>query len=233
MCGIIGILSKHEVAPIILDALQRLEYRGYDSAGIATLDDGRIDRRRALGKLINLSDLLVHEPLKGKAGIGHTRWATHGGPSVANAHPHHAGRVTVVHNGIIENFRDLREELSTNGATFTSQTDTETIVHLACRYLDQGMTPLEAVQQALARLDGAFALAFLFEGEEDLMIAARRGSPLVVGIGDGEMFVGSDAIALAPLTDRLIYLEEGDLAVLTRLDSQICNCPACWVEEYG
>jgi len=133
MCGIIGILSKHEVAPIILDALQRLEYRGYDSAGIATLDDGRIDRRRALGKLINLSDLLVHKPLKGKAGIGHTRWATHGGPSVANAHPHHAGRVTVVHNGIIENFRDLREELSTNGATFTSQTDTETIVHLACR----------------------------------------------------------------------------------------------------
>ena len=221
MCGIIGILSKHEVAPIILDALQRLEYRGYDSAGIATLDDGRIDRRRALGKLINLSDLLVHEPLKGKAGIGHTRWATHGGPSVANAHPHHAGRVTVVHNGIIENFRDLREELSTNGATFTSQTDTETIVHLASRYLEQGMAPLEAARQTLSRLDGAFALAFLFEGEEDLMIAARRGSPLVVGIGDGEMFVGSDAIALAPLTDRLIYLEEGDLAVLTRLDSQI------------
>jgi len=142
MCGIVGILGKHEVSPIILDALRRLEYRGYDSAGIATLYDGRIERRRALGKLINLSDLLVHEPLKGKAGIGHTRWATHGGPSVANAHPHHAGHVTVVHNGIIENFRALREELSANGADFTSQTDTETIVHLASSYLDQGMSPL-------------------------------------------------------------------------------------------
>lgn len=216
MCGIVGILGKHEVSPIILDALQRLEYRGYDSAGIATLDAGRIERRRALGKLINLSDLLVHEPLKGQAGIGHTRWATHGGPSVANAHPHHAGRVAVVHNGIIENFRALREELSANGAEFTSQTDTETIVHLTSRFTDEGMSPLEAARATLARLEGAFALAFLFEGEEDLMIAARRGSPLVIGIGDGEMFVGSDAIALAPLTDQLIYLEEGDWAALTR-----------------
>ncbi|MCK0171458.1 glutamine--fructose-6-phosphate transaminase (isomerizing) [Aliiroseovarius sp. S1123] len=216
MCGIVGILGKHEVSPIILDALQRLEYRGYDSAGIATVDDGRVERRRALGKLINLSDLLVHEPLKGKAGIGHTRWATHGGPSVANAHPHHAGRVAVVHNGIIENFRALRDELRADGAEFTSQTDTETIVHLASSFMQQGMSPLDAARATLARLDGAFALAFLFEGEEDLMIAARRGSPLVIGIGDGEMYVGSDAIALAPLTDQLIYLEEGDWAALTR-----------------
>ena len=216
MCGIVGILGKHEVSPIILDALQRLEYRGYDSAGIATLDGGRIERRRALGKLINLSDLLVHEPLRGKAGIGHTRWATHGGPSVANAHPHHAGKVAVVHNGIIENFRALREELSTSGAEFTSQTDTETIVHLASRLAAEGMSPLDAARATLARLEGAFALAFLFEGEEDLMIAARRGSPLVIGIGDGEVYVGSDAIALAPLTDQLIYLEEGDWAALTR-----------------
>lgn len=221
MCGIVGILGKHEVSPIILDALQRLEYRGYDSAGIATLNAGLIDRRRALGKLINLSDLLVHEPLRGKAGIGHTRWATHGGPSVANAHPHHAGKVAVVHNGIIENFRTLREELTTSGAEFTSQTDTETIVHLASRFTAQGMSPLDAARATLARLEGAFALAFLFEGEEDLMIAARRGSPLVIGIGDGEMYVGSDAIALAPLTDQLIYLEEGDWAALSRTSVEI------------
>ena len=216
MCGIVGILGKHEVSPIILDALQRLEYRGYDSAGIATLDAGRIDRRRALGKLINLSDLLVHEPLKGQAGIGHTRWATHGGPSVANAHPHHTGSIAVVHNGIIENFRALREDLSTNGAEFSSQTDTEVIVHLADRHLQKGMSPLEAARATLDQLEGAFALAFLFEGQNDLLIAARRGSPLVIGIGEGEMYVGSDAIALAPLTDQLIYLEEGDCAVLTR-----------------
>lgn len=221
MCGIVGILGKHEVSPIILDALQRLEYRGYDSAGIATLDAGRIERRRALGKLINLSDLLVHEPLKGKAGIGHTRWATHGGPSVANAHPHHAGRVAVVHNGIIENFRALREELSASGSEFTSQTDTETIVHLASRLTAKGLSPIDAARATLARLEGAFALAFLFEGEEDLMIAARRGSPLVIGIGDGEMYVGSDAIALAPLTNQLIYLEEGDWAALTRTSVDI------------
>lgn len=216
MCGIVGILSDHEVSPIILAALQRLEYRGYDSAGIATIDEGRIERRRTLGKLINLSDQLVHEPLKGKAGIGHTRWATHGGPSVANAHPHQVGRIAVVHNGIIENFRTLREELSANGAEFSSQTDTEVIVHLTNQFMDQGMPPLDAVHATLARLDGAFALAFLFQGEENLMIAARRGSPLVIGVGNDEMYVGSDAIALAPLTDQLIYLEEDDLVVLTR-----------------
>ncbi|MDD7971994.1 glutamine--fructose-6-phosphate transaminase (isomerizing) [Roseinatronobacter alkalisoli] len=221
MCGIVGILGKHEVSPLILDALQRLEYRGYDSAGIATLDEGQIDRRRALGKLINLSDLLVHEPLKGRAGIGHTRWATHGGPSVANAHPHHKGRVAVVHNGIIENFRALREELSADGSEFTSQTDTETIVHLASKFLDQGMSPDVAARETLKKLEGAFALAFLFEGEENLMIAARRGSPLVIGHGQGEMYVGSDAIALAPLTDLLTYLEEGDWAVITREGAEV------------
>lgn len=216
MCGIVGILGRHEVSPLILDALRRLEYRGYDSAGIATLDEGRIACRRALGKLINLSDLLVHQPLRGRSGIGHTRWATHGGPSVANAHPHQSGSVVVVHNGIIENFRSLRDALSADGAEFTSQTDTETIVHLARRFTEQGLSPLEAAQATLAQLEGAFALAFLFEGEEDLMIAARRGSPLVIGIGEGEMYVGSDAIALASLTDQLIYLEEGDCAALTR-----------------
>ena len=216
MCGIVGILGTHEVSPIILDALQRLEYRGYDSAGIATLDNGAIQRRRATGKLINLSDLLVHQPLRGKSGIGHTRWATHGGPTVANAHPHQVGRVAVVHNGIIENCRTLRDTLGADGAAFTSQTDTEVIVHLASRFMERGLSPLDAARETLARLDGAFALAFLFEGEDDLMIAARRGSPLVIGIGDGEMYVGSDAIALAPLTDRLIYLEEGDWAALTR-----------------
>lgn len=221
MCGIVGILGKHEISPIILAALQRLEYRGYDSAGVATIDDGMIERRRAVGKLINLSDLLVHEPLKGKAGIGHTRWATHGGPSVANAHPHHAGQVAVVHNGIIENFRALREELIADGATFTSETDTETIVHLTNHFMKQGMSPVDSARAMLARLDGAFALAVLFEGEDDLIIAARRGSPLVIGVGDGEMYVGSDAIALAPLTDQFIYLEEGDLAVLTRTSAVI------------
>ena len=221
MCGIVGILGKHEVAPIILDALKRLEYRGYDSAGIATVADGALDRRRAVGKLINLSDLLVHEPLRGKSGIGHTRWATHGGPSVANAHPHQAGRVAVVHNGIIENFRELREELSAEGASFSSQTDTETIAQLAGSLLQKGHSPVEAARATLARLNGAFALAFLFSGEDDLMVCARRGSPLAIGHGEGEMFVGSDALALAPMTDRVTYLEEGDWAIITRAGAQI------------
>lgn len=216
LCGIVGVLSRHEVAPVILDALKRLEYRGYDSAGIATVCGGVIDRRRATGKLINLQDILVREPLRGFAGIGHTRWATHGAASIENAHPHSSRSVAVVHNGIIENFRALRFELQAGGARFTSETDTETIVHLAQVYLDQGMSQVEAARATLARLEGAFALAFLFDGEEDLLIAARKGSPLVIGHGEGEMYVGSDAIALAPLTDRLTYLEEGDLAVLTR-----------------
>jgi glutamine---fructose-6-phosphate transaminase (isomerizing) len=221
MCGIIGILGKNEVSPIILEALKRLEYRGYDSAGIATVNDGVLDRRRAVGKLMNLSNLMVHNPIPGKSGIGHTRWATHGSPTVANAHPHQAGRVSIVHNGIIENFRTLREELVAGGAVFTSETDTETVVHLASQYLEQGMTPVMAARATLKRLQGAFAVAFLFAGEDDLLICARRGSPLAIGHGEGEMYLGSDAIALAPLTDRITYLEEGDFAVLTRDSVQI------------
>ncbi len=216
MCGIVGVLGNHEAAPLLVEALKRLEYRGYDSAGIATVNKGVLDRRRAVGKLVNLSDLLVHEPLAGKSGIGHTRWATHGAPTVANAHPHKAGPVAVVHNGIIENFRELRAELSEKGISFVTETDTETIALLAQYYMQSGEQPVDAALKTLGRLDGAFALAFLFDGEEDLIVAARKGSPLAIGHGDGEMFVGSDAIALAPLTDQITYLEEGDSAVLTR-----------------
>jgi len=216
MCGIVGVLGTHEVAPILVESLKRLEYRGYDSAGIATVNSGALDRRRAVGKLINLSDLLVHEPLAGKSGIGHTRWATHGAPSVKNAHPHQAGRVAVVHNGIIENFKELRGDLAKEGIGFETETDTETVVLLTQHFLKGGMSPQEAAFATLDMLEGAFALCFLFEGEDDLMIAARKGSPLAIGHGDGEMYVGSDAIALAPLTDRITYLAEGDRAVLTR-----------------
>ena len=223
MCGIVGVLGHHEAAPILVEALKRLEYRGYDSAGIATINSGALDRRRAVGKLVNLSDLLVHNPLQGKSGIGHTRWATHGAPSVGNAHPHRAGGVVVVHNGIIENFRDLRGELAEQGLHFETETDTETIALLTQHYMSEGKSPVEAANAAIDRLDGAFALAFLFEGEEDLIIAARKGSPLAIGHGDGEMFVGSDAIALSPLTDRITYLEEGDRAVVTRKGVEIRN----------
>lgn len=216
MCGIVGVLGHNEVAPLLVEALKRLEYRGYDSAGIATVNNGALDRRRAVGKLVNLSDLLVHEPLAGKAGIGHTRWATHGVPSVGNAHPHKAGPVAVVHNGIIENFRELRAELEAAGYAAQSETDTETVALLAQRELDGGADPVEAVRRTLKQIHGAFALCFLFEGQEDLMICARKGSPLAIGHGEGEMFVGSDAIALAPMTDRITYLEEGDWAVVTR-----------------
>ena len=216
MCGIVGILGTNEVAPILVEALKRLEYRGYDSAGIATINDGILDRRRAIGKLVNLGDRLVHEPLAGKSGIGHTRWATHGAPNENNAHPHKSGKVAVVHNGIIENFRELRAELATHGLEFTTDTDTETVAMLTDYFVSQGATPIEAVNQTLAKLDGAFALAFLFDGEQDLMIAARKGSPLAIGHGDGEMYIGSDAIALSPMTNRVTYLEEGDCAVLTR-----------------
>ncbi|GHF50049.1 glutamine--fructose-6-phosphate transaminase (isomerizing) [Seohaeicola zhoushanensis] len=221
MCGIIGVLSDHEAAPILVEALKRLEYRGYDSAGIATINGGALDRRRAVGKLVNLSDLLVHEPLAGKAGIGHTRWATHGAPTIGNAHPHRAGRVAVVHNGIIENFRELRAELAALGVPFTTETDTETVALLTEYHMSQGLGPVEAVFKTLDRLEGAFALAFLFDGEDDLIVAARKGSPLAIGHGDGEMYVGSDAIALAPLTDRITYLEEGDRAVVTRKGVEI------------
>lgn len=221
MCGIIGVLGGHEVAPILVEALKRLEYRGYDSAGIATLQDGALSRRRAMGKLVNLSDLLVHDPLPGKIGIGHTRWATHGAPSVENAHPHRAGAVSVVHNGIIENYRDLRAELAEAGRDFTTETDTETVALLCDHYLSEGLSPTEAAFATVDRLHGAFALAFLFAGQDDLMIVARMGSPLAIGHGDGEMYVGSDAIALAPLTDRITYLDEGDRAVITRAGAEI------------
>ncbi|MGI9394253.1 MAG: glutamine--fructose-6-phosphate transaminase (isomerizing), partial [Boseongicola sp.] len=216
MCGIVGILGDHEAAPVLVEALKRLEYRGYDSAGIATVQEGRLDRRRAVGKLVNLSDLLVHDPLPGKSGIGHTRWATHGAPTVSNAHPHQSGPVAVVHNGIIENFKSLREDLATKGYDAKTETDTETISLLAQSFLDQGLAPRDAAEQTIARLEGAFALAFLFDGEDDLIVAARKGSPLAVGHGDGEMYLGSDAIALAPLTDRITYLEEGDRTEITR-----------------
>ncbi|WP_022706467.1 glutamine--fructose-6-phosphate transaminase (isomerizing) [Paracoccus zeaxanthinifaciens] len=217
MCGIIGILGSHEVSPQLVEALRRLEYRGYDSAGVATVDaSGRLDRRRAVGKLVNLSDRLVHDPLPGHVGIGHTRWATHGAATEANAHPHQSGPVAVVHNGIIENFRELRAELQELGIQPQSQTDTETVALWTAHYLQQGMSPLEAARRTLSRLDGAFALAFLFEGQADLLIAARKGSPLAIGHGTNEMFLGSDAVALAPFTDRITYLEDGDHAVLTR-----------------
>lgn len=222
MCGIIGILGRHQVAPQLVEALKRLEYRGYDSAGIATIDEtGTLGRRRAVGKLVNLSDRLVHEPLTGTSGIGHTRWATHGAATEANAHPHCHGPVSVVHNGIIENFRELREELVANGATPESETDTETVALLTAQHMAQGMDPVAAARATLTRLDGAFALGFLFDGQPDLMIAARKGSPLAIGHGDGEMFIGSDAVALSPFTDRITYLEDGDHAILTRSGVQI------------
>ncbi len=216
MCGIVGVLSNHEASPILVDALKRLEYRGYDSAGIATINNQSLERRRAVGKLVNLADLLVHEPLPGKAGIGHTRWATHGAPSVDNAHPHRAGRVAVVHNGIIENFKELRAFLAEKGIGYTTDTDTETIALLAQYHLDQGLAPRDAAEQTIARLEGAYALCFLFDGEDNLLIAARKGSPLAIGHGEGEMFVGSDAIALAPMTYQVTYLDEGDWAIITR-----------------
>ncbi|MFT6104914.1 MAG: glucosamine--fructose-6-phosphate aminotransferase (isomerizing) [Paracoccaceae bacterium] len=221
MCGIVGILGTHEAAPLLIEALKRLEYRGYDSAGIATINNGTLDRRRAVGKLINLQDLLVHEPLAGKAGIGHTRWATHGAPNVTNAHPHRAGPVAVVHNGIIENYRELRAILAANGLHAQTDTDTETIALLAQSFMAQGHGPHEAAVKVLSKLEGAFALCFLFEGEEDILIAARRGSPLAIGHGNAEVYVGSDALALAPLTDRITYLEDGDHAVLTRTSVDI------------
>lgn len=221
MCGIVGILGDHEAAPNLVAALKRLEYRGYDSAGIATVNAGVLDRRRAVGKLANLNDTLVHDPLAGKAGIGHTRWATHGAPTVANAHPHQAKDVAVVHNGIIENFRELRAELAEAGIACQTETDTETVALLTQHHMDGGMPPVEAAFATLDKLQGAFALAFLFQGQDDLIVAARKGPPLAVGHGDGEMFIGSDAIALASLTDRITYLEDGDRAVVTRQGAEI------------
>jgi glucosamine--fructose-6-phosphate aminotransferase (isomerizing) len=216
MCGIVGILGNAPVAGQLVDALRRLEYRGYDSAGIATLDHGVMARRRAEGKLQALENRLKTEPLAGNTGIGHTRWATHGRPTESNAHPHATDIVSVVHNGIIENFRELREKLIAGGAKFRSETDTEVVAHLVSEKIKQGQSPVDAVGATLKQLRGAFALAFLFAGHDDLLIGARKGSPLAVGYGKGEMFLGSDAIALSPFTDTLSYLEEGDWAVLTR-----------------
>ena len=223
MCGIVGILGREPVAGGIVDALKRLEYRGYDSAGIATLEAGHLTRRRAEGKLKNLEKRLMEEPLLGKIGIGHTRWATHGVPNETNAHPHATDKLAVVHNGIIENYRELREELIKKGAKFLTETDTEAVAHLVTQEMKSGKKPLEAVMAALPRLKGAFALAFLFDGEENLLIGARKGSPLAIGYGKGEMYLGSDAIALAPFTDKISYLEEGDLAVLDRNGAEIRN----------
>jgi glucosamine--fructose-6-phosphate aminotransferase (isomerizing) len=216
MCGIVGIVGQKAVATDLVDALRRLEYRGYDSAGIATVENGHLERRRAEGKLRNLEGRLLQEPLRGHTGIGHTRWATHGRPTERNAHPHMNGQVSVVHNGIIENFRELKTELGAKGYVFESDTDTEAIVHVVADELAQGHGPQEAVRRALGRLQGAFALAIIFAGHDDLMIAARQGSPLAIGHGTGAMYLGSDAIALAPFTDAITYLDEGDWAVLRR-----------------
>jgi glutamine---fructose-6-phosphate transaminase (isomerizing) len=216
MCGIVGILGRGPVAEQLVDSLKRLEYRGYDSAGVATLEGEHLERRRAEGKLKNLETRLKAEPLAGHTGIGHTRWATHGKPTESNAHPHATDNVAVVHNGIIENFRELRLELEEQGAKFSSETDTEVVAHLVNSYLLKGASPQDAVKASLPRLRGAFALAFVFRGHGDLMIGARKGSPLAIGHGDGEMYLGSDAIALAPFTDSISYLEDGDCVVLTR-----------------
>lgn len=231
MCGIVGVLGRVEVAPRIVDSLKRLEYRGYDSAGVATLVDGQLVRRRAEGKLRNLESALENAPLAGHAGIGHTRWATHGAPTVTNAHPHLAGSVAVVHNGIIENYLDLRDEVSAAGAVLDTETDTEVVAHLINLAMAAGKSPRDAVAEVLPRLKGAFALALLFAGEEDLLIGARKGSPLAIGHGEGEMFLGSDAIALSPFTDRITYLEEGDWAVLTRSSVDIFDKDNAQVER--
>jgi glucosamine--fructose-6-phosphate aminotransferase (isomerizing) len=223
MCGIIGIIGKREVAPLLLEGLRRLEYRGYDSAGIATLVKGGIERRRAEGRLDNLAERLEREPLSGKTGIGHTRWATHGRPTERNAHPHATEKVAIVHNGIIENFHELREELIAKGVRFETDTDTEAVAHLLTVSLNEGATPEEAMADAMDRLRGAFSLAVVFAGQPDLMIGARRGSPLAVGYGDGEMYLGTDALALASLTRRISYLEEDDWVVLSPKGVRIFN----------
>jgi glucosamine--fructose-6-phosphate aminotransferase (isomerizing) len=231
MCGIVGILGREPVAVQLVDALKRLEYRGYDSAGVATLEGGRLTRRRAEGKLRNLETKLRGDPLKGTIGIGHTRWATHGRPTENNAHPHATERLAVVHNGIIENFRELREELEKDGAKFGSETDTEVVAHLVTREMKNGRSPVDAVLAALPRLRGAFALAFLFDGEDNLLIGARKGSPLAIGYGDGEMYLGSDAIALAPFTDTVAYLEDGDSVVISRTSVEVRDAAGSHVER--
>lgn len=231
MCGIIGIIGDKPAAPILMEGLKRLEYRGYDSSGIATLVNGSISRQRAEGKLINLAARLDETPLSGTVGIGHTRWATHGVPNEVNAHPHATGEVALVHNGIIENYKALRDELLAAGCNLASDTDTEVIVHLISQALKTGLSPKQATGQVLKRLEGAFALAIVFAGHHDLIIGARRGSPLAIGFGDGEMFLGSDALALAPLTDRIMYLEEGDWAVLTPTGAEVFDADDAPVER--
>ncbi|HJR55130.1 MAG TPA: glutamine--fructose-6-phosphate aminotransferase, partial [Rhizomicrobium sp.] len=214
MCGIVGIAGARDVAPVLVEALRRLEYRGYDSAGVATLVNGAIDRRRSPGKLARLDAVLKEKPLPGRTGIGHTRWATHGAPTESNAHPHASAKVAIVHNGIIENFRELRDELIARGHTFESQTDSEVAAHLITDYLDQGLAPAEAAKTAVARLTGAYSIAMIFKDHEGLLVGARKGSPLAVGYAETEAYLGSDAFALAPFTNRVSYLEEGDVAVI-------------------
>jgi glucosamine--fructose-6-phosphate aminotransferase (isomerizing) len=231
MCGIIGIVGQEAAAPQLIDALKRLEYRGYDSAGVATLEHGVLTRRRAQGKLKNLEQRLALEPLSGTIGIGHTRWATHGRPTENNAHPHATEKLAVVHNGIIENFVELRRELQAKGAKFVTETDTEVVAHLVSQEMERGASPVEAVKAALPRLRGAFALAFLFAGEDNLLIGARKGSPLAVGYGEGAMFVGSDAIALAPFTDTVSYLEDGDWVIVTRDKAEIHDAQGAVVQR--
>jgi glutamine---fructose-6-phosphate transaminase (isomerizing) len=231
MCGIIGIVGREPVARQLIDALKRLEYRGYDSAGVATLEHGVLTRRRAGGKLKNLEQRLAREPLSGTIGIGHTRWATHGRPTENNAHPHATDRLAVVHNGIIENFSELRRELEAKGVKFVTETDTEVVAHLVTEEIQRGASPVEAVKAALPRLRGAFALAFLFAGEEDLLIGARKGPPLAVGFGEDAMFIGSDAIALAPFTDTVSYLEDGDWAVISSAGAEIHDANGAVVER--
>ena len=231
MCGIIGIIGRDPVAPQLVDALKRLEYRGYDSAGIATLEFGKLSRRRAEGKLKNLESKLGREPLAGSIGIGHTRWATHGRPTENNAHPHATEKLAVVHNGIIENFAELRRALEAKGTKFSTDTDTEVIAHLVTDAMARGATPVAAVKAALPQLRGAFALAFLFAGEDDLLIGARRGSPLAIGFGDDAMYLGSDAIALAPFTDAVSYLEDGDWVAMTRHAAEIHDAGGAVVQR--
>jgi glucosamine--fructose-6-phosphate aminotransferase (isomerizing) len=231
MCGIIGIVGHEAAAPQLIDALKRLEYRGYDSAGVATLEHGVLTRRRAEGKLKNLEARLAAEPLAGTIGIGHTRWATHGRPTENNAHPHATEKLAVVHNGIIENFGELRRELAENGAKFVTETDTEVVAHLVSQEMERGASPIEAVKAALPRLRGAFALAFLFAGEDNLLIGARKGSPLAIGFGDDAMFVGSDAIALAPFTDTVSYLEDGDWVVVRRAGAEVHDAQGAVVQR--
>jgi len=231
MCGIIGIVGNNPATPRLLDALKRLEYRGYDSAGIATLVNGGIDRRRAEGKLINLDARISEAPLSGTTGIGHTRWATHGIPNEQNAHPHATDKVAIVHNGIIENFAELREEVADAGCDLASETDTEIIAHLVTLQLNNGLSPKDAVFHTLQKLQGAFGLGFIFAGEHNLMIAARQGSPLALGFGDDEMYLGSDALALAPLTNRILYMEDGDWAVLTSNSADVYDAAGNAVER--